>query len=213
MKFEEDLNSLIKSSGETEAVTECLKIKNKEEVECENHFVKTHQRDIESRYVVTLPLRQDVHLGDSSLLATQRLNNLWKRLDKTPDMSRMYCEFMSEYEPLGHMQKLQSVSETLKCIMPHYGVYKAESSTIKLQVVFDASAPSSGVSLNDRLMNGGVVQDDMFSILLRFRKHKVLLLLIYVKYIGRFVQILTTQTSVHPLGNTLNDASKLNYLA
>ncbi|XP_035225658.1 uncharacterized protein LOC118198155 [Stegodyphus dumicola] len=158
MRVEEDLNSLIKTFWEIEGVTESLKIKNKEEVECEEHFVKTHQRDIEGRYVVTLPLRQDVHLGDSSQLATQRLNNLWKRLDKTPDMSRMYCEFMSEYEALGHMQKMQSVSETPKYIMPHHGVYKAESSTTKLGVVFDVSAPSSsGFSLNDCLMNGGIV--------------------------------------------------------
>ncbi|GFW26216.1 DUF1758 domain-containing protein [Trichonephila clavipes] len=41
-----------------------------------------------------------------------------------------------------------------------------------LRVVFNASAKtSSGLSLNDLLCKGGVIQEDLFSILIRFRKY------------------------------------------
>lgn len=56
--------------------------------------------------------------------------------------------------------------------MPHHGVLRESSLTTKLRVVFDASAPSSnGLSLNNIQFVGPVLQDDLFSILLRFRKH------------------------------------------
>jgi len=57
--------------------------------------------------------------------------------------------------------------------LPHHAVLRAESLTTKTRVVFDASAKTtSDKSLNDVLINGGVVQDDLVSILLRFRMHK-----------------------------------------
>ncbi|XP_062707840.1 uncharacterized protein LOC134288111 [Aedes albopictus] len=56
--------------------------------------------------------------------------------------------------------------------MPHHAVYRPSSTSTKLRVVFDASVkPVSGVSLNDVLKIGLVVQNDLMSILLRFRKH------------------------------------------
>lgn len=69
------------------------------------------------------------------------------------------------------------ISEEQICLpafyLPHHAVKKESSLTTKTRVVFDASAKSSsGLSLNDVLMRGPTVQDDLFSILLRFRKHK-----------------------------------------
>lgn len=54
--------------------------------------------------------------------------------------------------------------------MSHHAVLKDASNTTKLRVVFDASAKSSnGRSLNDNLLVGRTIQNDLFSILLRFR--------------------------------------------
>jgi hypothetical protein len=53
--------------------------------------------------------------------------------------------------------------------MPHHVVLKQTSSTTKLTVVFSGSENSSnGVSLNDILMTGPKVQDDLFDIVKRF---------------------------------------------
>ena len=54
--------------------------------------------------------------------------------------------------------------------LPHHCVFKDDSTTTKLRVVFDGSAKTStGKSLNDTLMVGPTVQDDLYSIIMRFR--------------------------------------------
>lgn len=58
------------------------------------------------------------------------------------------------------------------CYLPHHPVLKSFSLTTKLRKVFDASAKtSSGVSLNDVL----TVNEDIFTILTRFRKHQFMI--------------------------------------
>ena len=54
--------------------------------------------------------------------------------------------------------------------LPHHAVIKTSSLTTKTRVVFDGSCKSSsGVSLNDALMVGPTIQDDLFSTFTRFR--------------------------------------------
>ncbi|GFX57774.1 integrase catalytic domain-containing protein [Trichonephila clavipes] len=56
---------------------------------------------------------------------------------------------------------------------PHHGVYRQESKTTPLRVVFNASSvTTSGESLNSLQLNGGVIQRDLFSILLNLRARK-----------------------------------------
>lgn len=60
--------------------------------------------------------------------------------------------------------------------LPHHAVIKDRSLTTKARVVFDGLAKSStGLSLNDMLMAGPTIQDDIFSLLLRFRGHQYVL--------------------------------------
>ena len=79
---------------------------------------------------------------------------------------------MKEYEELGHISEDKTASINDGYFLPHHSVVKKSSLTTKLRVVFDASAKrSSGLSLNDVLMTGPNIQDDLFSILIRLRSH------------------------------------------
>ncbi|GFW70415.1 integrase catalytic domain-containing protein [Trichonephila clavipes] len=80
----------------------------------------------------------------------------------------------TEYEDLGHMREIKADGSGVSFYMPHHGVYRPEKSTTKLRTVFNASSPStSGKSpLNSIQFNGGLVEEDLFSIMVRFRKHK-----------------------------------------
>ncbi|GFX37844.1 integrase catalytic domain-containing protein [Trichonephila clavipes] len=70
---------------------------------------------------------------------------------------------------------MQEVDEREECGMyfiPHLGVYRSDKKTSKLRVVFNASsATTNGYSLNSLQYNGGVAENDLFSIMVRFRKH------------------------------------------
>ncbi|XP_047027916.1 uncharacterized protein LOC124635998 [Helicoverpa zea] len=58
----------------------------------------------------------------------------------------------------------------------HHAVFKEDSESTKIRVVFDGSAPTaSGYSLNDILMVGPNLQNSLFSILIRSRQYKYLL--------------------------------------
>lgn len=71
--------------------------------------------------------------------------------------------------------------------MPHHGVLKEDSLSIKLRVVFDGSCPTStGVSLNQIQSVGPTVQSDLFSIICRFRLHRYVVSADVVKMYRQF---------------------------
>ena len=114
-------------------------------------------------------------MGDSRQMALNRFDLLEKRLNKNPQLKVDYSEFMLEYFNLGHMSETKD-DQTEGFFLPHHAVIKGDSLTTKTRIVFDGSAKStSGLSLNDVQFIGPTLQQDIFSILVRFRKHKYVL--------------------------------------
>lgn len=67
------------------------------------------------------------------------------------------------------MHQIEDRDAKIHFYLSHYAVIK-NTSTTKLHVVFDASYKTqSGKFLNDALLIGPVIQQDLFSILSRFR--------------------------------------------
>ena len=147
------------------------------EIYCEKHFKETHSRTENGRYVVKMPIDPDfeIKLGQSKQIAIRKLNGLHKRLVLTPELLALYKNFMREYGALNHMEEVQDeIEPPTNYYIPHHSIYKPSSKTTKLRVVFNASIPTNtGYSLNSLLLNGGVVQDELFNIILRFRTHKI----------------------------------------
>lgn len=59
--------------------------------------------------------------------------------------------------------------------LPHHGVVRHDNVTLKIRIVYDASARTSGPSLNDCLYIGPSFGQSIFDILLQFRLHRVAL--------------------------------------
>ena len=98
-------------------------------------------------------------------------------MQRHPELSLQYAAFIKEFVDLEHMEPVPREEIHNSCsehyYLPHHAVFKASSTTTKLSVVFDASAKTSnGVSLNDTLMVGPMIQQNVFDLLLRFRFHK-----------------------------------------
>jgi len=143
-----------------------------EEKLCEQHFVETYRRDNEGRFIVQLSFRGDIieQLGESKDIALRRFYTLERKLNKNPTLRNQYTEFLDEYQRLGHMESVEKHdSSTTGYYLPHHSVIKEASSTTKLHVVFDASCKTTtGISLNDALMVGPTLQQDLLDIIFRF---------------------------------------------
>jgi hypothetical protein len=186
--------------------------KNKEAEFCEEHFKRTHLRDREGKYVVSMPLKVDpACLGKSHDIALKRLNSLWVRLSKDEGYSNLYKNFMQEYLQLGHMREVTDDSKTHSSYyIPHHAVYNPQKPTTKLRVVFNASCPTDkGNSLNSLQYNGGVIQEDLFAIMARFRKHRYALTA-DIRMMFRMINIHPSQQSLQRIlwKNNPNDTPK-----
>lgn len=81
-------------------------------------------------------------------------------------------KFLTEYLALGHMSATNNeISKTPHYFIPHQCVLRPQSASTKLRVVFDASSKTTTqIVLNEILMVGPTVQEELYS--LRFQLHK-----------------------------------------
>ncbi|XP_065083404.1 uncharacterized protein LOC135705559 [Ochlerotatus camptorhynchus] len=123
-----------------------------EERKCETLFTATTTRDPTGRFVVSLPKKPDVleQLGESRHIAIRRFLSLERRLQLNPALMEAYEAFIQEYIQLGHMAP---IDPTLR---------RNSVSSLTLH------APLTLAS-HYALMVGPVVQDELYSIILRFR--------------------------------------------
>ncbi|CAK9814704.1 hypothetical protein ANTQUA_LOCUS8181, partial [Anthophora quadrimaculata] len=149
-----------------------------EERACEFHFKTTTTRDpTTGQYITRLPFKTlPPSFGDSYSTARRRFVALERNFIKDPNLRSQYIKFLSEYRDLGHMTKLENPNTQDGYYLPHHAIIKHDSLTTKLRVVFDASAKSSnGVSLNDTLLIGPTIQEELYALLIRFRSYTYVL--------------------------------------
>ncbi|KAF0739485.1 Integrase catalytic domain-containing protein [Aphis craccivora] len=141
---------------------------------CEELFRSEMCRDSSGRFSVPLPFRSGrlvKAFPGSRQVALNRFLNLERKLSADYILYNAYRKFMAEYEELGHMSLAEGDGQYF---IPHHAVQKVETGELKLRVVFDASAKChSGVSLNQCLLVGPKLQQDIVDVLVGFRIHRV----------------------------------------
>ncbi|XP_033213909.1 uncharacterized protein LOC117170975 [Belonocnema kinseyi] len=89
------------------------------------------------------------------------------------------------------MSEVRAYSKKEGYYLPHHAVIENNSLTTQLRVVFDGSAKTpTGLSLNDVLMVGPTIQDNLFTLLVRFRSQPFVL--------TADIEKMYLQTTVHP---------------
>ncbi|GFU74539.1 uncharacterized protein TNCV_550781 [Trichonephila clavipes] len=170
---DEDLNKTLEKFWKVEDVEKPI-VKNKERLICEEHYANTHFRTKEGKYVVCMPLKKEPScLGNSKDIALKRLGSLWNRLARDENYLNLYREFLRDYERLGHMKEVTNETEPeVTYYATRQGIYRPEKSTTKLRVVFNCSSlTDNGISLNDIQYNKGVIQEDLYAQMLKFRTY------------------------------------------
>lgn len=138
-----------------------------EEQQVEKYFLESHYRNKEGRYVVFIPIKAGVTLGDSRATALRRFHQLERRLQGSPSLREAYVRDMREEEDAGFIQIADRPPKGMVYYIPHHPVLR------KFRIVDDASCrTTNGKSLNDMQMIGPKLQFDLNDQIMRFRRHK-----------------------------------------
>ncbi|KAH3693016.1 hypothetical protein DPMN_193353 [Dreissena polymorpha] len=130
-------------------------------------------------YEVNIPWRKNpAELPNNRKMAERRLKLVKQKIEKDPFVAETYNRTIEKYVEKGYLRKVsesEAQDKLNKWYLPHFPVVKPERETTKVRIVFDASAKYQGVSLNDTINTGPKLQNELFDVLLRFRKHDIAL--------------------------------------
>ncbi|XP_014356362.2 uncharacterized protein LOC106709163 [Papilio machaon] len=179
---------LLKRFWELEQETEInQKILPEEEKKCEEIFASTTTRNEDGRYVVRLPFNSvdpECQYGNMLKIAQNRFMSLENKLARNPKLSEEYAKVIEEYKTLNHMKPVpkDDIDNPKAVYLPHHAVVKEDRDTTKVRVVFDASCKGvNDVSLNDNLLVGPKLQQDLQHLLLRWRIHRIAIIADLIK--------------------------------
>lgn len=181
-------DELLKKFWEMENEPNCIqKRMSKTEQQCEEFYDRTTTRDENGTFIVKLPFNKEdpeCQYGQSILAATRRWYLLEKRLQKNPSLKEDYNKVLQEYIKMNHMIPVNNMDvENPKAVyLPHHAVVRQDKDTTKVRVVFDGSCKGvNNFSLNDNLLVGPKLQQDLRHILMRWRSHKICIVADIVK--------------------------------
>ncbi|XP_071944668.1 uncharacterized protein [Antedon mediterranea] len=130
----------------------------------------------DGHYQISLPFRSDLNLPDNSEVAVRRLKGLEKWLLRDSKLHSDYNDFMSKIIQNGYAEivpiKDLARADGKVWYIPHHGVYHPKKPD-KVRVVFDCTCKYHGVSLNDLLLQGPNLTNNLIGVLLRFRQENV----------------------------------------
>ena len=131
------------------------------------------------RYHVELPWKEHHPLlPDNYEMSRKRLWSLLERLKRDPEVLKEYDAVIKDQLTKGVVEivEKEDIGELGKVhYIPHHAVIRRDKETTKLRIVYDASAKTSGPSLNECLYTGPAMTHNIMDIILRFRSHKVAL--------------------------------------
>ncbi|GFR30868.1 integrase catalytic domain-containing protein [Trichonephila clavata] len=131
----------------------------KEESSCDpddqamQHF-KSSVRFNNGRYEAVFPWKRDKQeLNDNFSVVENRAKSLAKRFIRDPTLFTQYVEILKEYESQGIIERvfqIEKPTDRAVFYLPHQAVFRQESLTTKMRIVFDASSHEDGqLALNE----------------------------------------------------------------
>ena len=128
------------------------------------------------RYEICLPLRNlSAPLPNNRPLALQGMRGLQKKFLANESYKKRYTEFIEDLFVKGHASKVPGDevvrNDGFLWYLPHHSVVHPHKD--KLRVVLDASAKFAGTSLNDHLLSGPDLTNDLIGVSLKFRDGRV----------------------------------------
>lgn len=160
-EFKEDLSDLYSNKKSmSQEDKKFMEIVNKECV-----------KDEKGHYELPLPFRDnEVKLQNNRPCAIIRANSLKYKMLKDDNYYNQYKEYMDTMlkENYAEIVPKHEINNDKVWYIPHFGVYHPKKPG-KLRIVFDCSAKYENECLNDKLIQGPDLTNNLFDVLLRFR--------------------------------------------
>ena len=128
----------------------------------------------DQRFEVGLPWNETggPSIQNNRPMAERRLVSLEKTLNKDVAVQEQYRQAMEKNIKQGYVREVPDTQVGLdgdkQWFLPHFPVVKQDRQTTKVRIVFDAAATWRGSSLNDHMLTGPRLQNNLVHVLLRF---------------------------------------------
>ncbi|GFU76788.1 integrase catalytic domain-containing protein [Trichonephila clavipes] len=141
------------------------------------HF-KSSVRFNSGRYEVGFPWKGHTQeLNDNFSVAEKRVKSLTRRFIRDPTLYIQYSEILKKYESQGIIERvLETEKPTDRAVfyLPHQAVFRQESLTTKMRILFDANFHEDGQpSLNDCIWSGENLNPNIFHLIISFRLNTI----------------------------------------
>ncbi|PIC35391.1 hypothetical protein B9Z55_014768 [Caenorhabditis nigoni] len=164
---------------ESIGITDQPNLKIDEEVNA--FYNSTTTRDTDGRFILRLPYidKSNTQLPSNRALAFGRLQGILRKLRSDPELLQKYDNIFAEQLKLGFIELVdeKTADGPIVQYLGHHPVFKQDSKSTKIRIVFDGSAKSSksAHSLNDVLHTGQRLLPDTAALFLRIRQFTILL--------------------------------------
>ena len=121
-----------------------------------------------------LPLKNsEMKFISNKAQVLRRIESQKRRLENNPTLKADYTEFMRDMVENNYAEKVEQAQDPpdRTWYINHYVVYHPTKH--KIRVVFNCSEKFKGLSLNDVLLQGPDLTNNLIGVLTRFREHEV----------------------------------------
>ena len=130
------------------------------------------------RYTVGVPWKTNrPKLPDNFQLAVSRLRSTERKISKDKFVQSEYQKTIEGYIDKGYLRRVTQEEKQPSEVwyLPHFPVVRMDKTSTKVRIVFDCAAKMDGVSLNDTIHPGPKLQQELFDVLVGFRRGPVAL--------------------------------------
>ena len=136
-------------------------------------------RVVDGHYEIALPWGDEDDLPCNKAHAAVRLKHVRQRLTRDPELHRKYCNQMDEYLKAGYAREISEEpthsGPRRTWYLPHHPVHN-DKKPDRVRVVFDGAAKFHGTALNNHLLQGPDLVNNLPGVLMRFRKEPIALI-------------------------------------
>ena len=139
------------------------------EQRAESLFDESRKRLPDGRYQVGLLWKDNSHLPSNYRQALQAFYNLERQMQRHPDMQTQFVNTIKDWMN-KKIATYASSTDPIQYVIPTFFVVRLDKVTTSYRLVVDGARKFNGTCINDKLLAGPKLIQNVFDVLVRFRQ-------------------------------------------